>query len=192
MTGHSHGDAGGDKRTALIISVLALFLAVAETGAKSSQTEALAQNVHASDLWAFFQARTIRQTVVNTASEQAELTKAIPGAPAEAITKRQADWKATVAGWESNPKTGEGRKELSERAKEAEKKRDHAMAAYHNFEYASAIFQVAIVLASAAIITAVPAMTLGATLLGLVGVALTGLGFFAPEMLHAIFAGGAH
>ena len=36
------GDAGGDKRTALIISVLALFLAVAETGAKSSQTEALA------------------------------------------------------------------------------------------------------------------------------------------------------
>ena len=192
MTGHSHGDAGGDKRTALIISLLALFLAISETGAKSTQTEALAQNVHASDLWAFFQARTIRQTVVRTASEQAELTKGLTGASAEAIAKRQADWKATIDGWESDPKSGEGRKELAARAKEAEKKRDHAMAAYHNFEYGSAIFQVAIVLASAAIITAVPAMTLGASLLGLVGLALTGLGFFAPEMLHSIFAGGTH
>ena len=76
MTGHGHGDHGGaDKRIALLISVLALFLAVAETGAKSAQTDAISSNVQAANLWAFFQARSIRQTTVRTAAEAAEFDK---------------------------------------------------------------------------------------------------------------------
>jgi hypothetical protein len=58
------------------------------------------------------------------------------------------------------------------------------MAAYHHFESSSAAFQVAIVLASASIITAVPALALGAVGLGLAGAALAGVGFFAPELIH--------
>ena len=76
MAGHGHGaDHGGEghKGVALLIAVLALFLALAETGAKSAQTEALAKNVEAANLWAFFQARSIRQTTVRTAAEQAAL-----------------------------------------------------------------------------------------------------------------------
>lgn len=186
MAGHAVGDHGGDKRIALLIAILALFLAIAETGAKSAQTEAITRNVEASNLWSFFQARTIRQTVVNTAVAEAELSKATgaEGPAAAAIDRQVAAWRAAVERWESEPQTGEGRRELAERARAAERKRDRNMAAYHHFEYSSAAFQVAIVLASASIITAVPALALGAVGLGVVGVALAGVGFLAPELIH--------
>ncbi|MBX9698712.1 MAG: DUF4337 domain-containing protein, partial [Acetobacteraceae bacterium] len=76
------------------------------------------------------------------------------------------------------------RRELMARARAAEAKRDRNMAAYHHYEYGSAAFQVAIVLASASIITAVPALALGAIGVGVAGVALTAIGFFAPEAVH--------
>ncbi len=56
--GHGHGAVeGSNKAIALLISVLALFLAFAETLGKSAQTDAISQNVEASNLWAFFQAK---------------------------------------------------------------------------------------------------------------------------------------
>src|SRR5215470_3597257 len=71
---HEHAEqathaAGHSKSIALLISVLALFLALSETLGKSAQTNAVTDNVQASDLWSFFQAKTIRQTVLNTAAE---------------------------------------------------------------------------------------------------------------------------
>ena len=52
--------------------------AFAETLGKGAQTESIAKNVEASNLWAFFQAKTIRRTVVQTAAEQAKLVAACP------------------------------------------------------------------------------------------------------------------
>jgi hypothetical protein len=60
---HGHGHVEGNKKIALLISVLALFLALVETMAKGAQTNALSYNIEASNLWSFFQAKTIRQTV---------------------------------------------------------------------------------------------------------------------------------
>lgn len=186
MTGHGHVDHSGEnKRVALLIAVLALCLALAETGAKSAQTEALSRNVEASNLWAFFQARTIRQTTLRTAAEAA----AIAPQPAEedrraALARQVGAWQATAQRYESEPSTGEGRRELAERAKAAERVRDRSMAAYHMYEYGSAAFQVAIVIASASIVTGVPLLALGGAVLGAIGIALAGLGFFAPELIH--------
>ena len=70
------------------------------------------------------------------------------------------------------------------RAKEAEKKRDKSTAAYHHYEMASAAVQIAIVLASASIITAMPALVWAAGVLGVVGIAFCGIGFFAPTAVH--------
>ena len=58
-----------NKKVALLIAVIALFLAFSETLGKSAQTAALSYNVEASNLWAFFQAKTIRQTVLQAATE---------------------------------------------------------------------------------------------------------------------------
>src|SRR5262245_27274023 len=64
-----HHGSGQNKKIALLIAVLALFLSFSETLGKSSQTDALSFNVEASNLWAFFQAKTIRSTQVRVAAD---------------------------------------------------------------------------------------------------------------------------
>ena len=66
---HVEHAAHSNKKIALVIAVLALFLAFSETLGKGAQTGALSENIQASDLWNFFQAKTIRQTVLRTAGE---------------------------------------------------------------------------------------------------------------------------
>jgi len=95
-------------------------------------------------------------------------------------------WKKTAARYDSEPSTGEGRKELAERAKEAEERRDLALAKYHHYELASAAFQVGIVLASAAVITGALALAWLGGALGILGLALTALGLFVPHAVHLI------
>ena len=178
---HGHVDHGGNKGVALLISVLALVLAFSETLGKSAQTAALASNIEASNLWAFFQAKTVRQTTLRTAAEQTEVL-----ASSESAKKQVETWKKTVQRYQNEPDTGEGRDQLVARAKEAEKKRDRSMAAYHHYEVASAAVQIAIVLASASIITAMPAFVWAAGALGVIGVVFCAIGFLFPTAVHFV------
>ena len=178
--GHGGGDHGGNKTIALLISVLALVLAFSETLGKSAQTAGLAYNIEASNLWAFFQAKTIRQTVLRTAAEGAEAA----GAAAEGQKKQIAKWKDTAQRYQSEPETNEGRDQLAARAKEAEKKRDRSMAAYHHYEVASAAVQIAIVLPSASIIAEIIALAWIGVGLGVLGVVFCVIGFFFPSAVH--------
>jgi hypothetical protein len=175
-----------NKRIALLIAVLALFLAIAETLGKGAQTDALNYNVEASNLWAFFQAKTIRQTAVRTAGEMVELTRPQVTDPAvsDAIAKRLDAWTKSAARWESEPETQEGRRELAARAKKAEEKRDLALARYHHYEVSSAAFQIAIVLASATVITGAMALAWLAIAVGGIGLVFSGIGLFAPHAVH--------
>src|SRR3982074_3356590 len=173
--GHGPSEHGGNKGVALLISVLALVLAFSETLGKSAQTAGLAYNIEASNLWAFFQAKTIRQTVLRTAAEELDVSN-----PSESSKKQVAKWRETAQRYQSEPETGEGRDQLAARAKEAEKKRDRSMAAYHHYELASAAVQIAIVLASASIITTMPALVWVAGALGVLGVAFCVVGVFIP------------
>ena len=177
--GHGGGEHGGNKGVALLISVLALILAFAETLGKGAQTGALAYNIEASNLWAFFQAKTIRQTVLRTAAEDVEAAGA-----SEAQKRQAAKWKETAQRYQSEPETGEGREQLAARAKDAEKKRDTSMAAYHHYEMASAAVQIAIVLASASIIAEIIALAWVGGALGAIGVAFCVIGFFFPTAVH--------
>ena len=210
MEHDEHGHGGGDdstksmnKRVALLISVIALCLAFSETLGKSAQTNALGLNVEASNLWAFYQAKTIRQTVTQVATEtlKIDLLKidgdtAAPAAKT-AITKRLDELDKIIARYNSepmarpvrkeanlNPPYGEGRRELMALALASEAKRDIALERYHHYEVASAAFQIGIVLASATVITGMVALSYLAGLLGLIGLAFTGIGFFAPHLVH--------
>ena len=177
--GHGPADHGGNKKVALLISVLALVLAFAETLGKSAQTASVAANIEASNLWAFFQAKTIRQTVLRTAAEEMDAV-----ASSETAKKQAAKWKDTAQRYQNEPETGEGREQLAARAKAAEKKRDQSMAAYHHFELASAAVQIAIVLASAAIIAEMAALAWLGAGLGVLGVIFCVIGFFFPTAVH--------
>jgi hypothetical protein len=183
---HAEHASSENRKIALLIAVIALFLALSETLGKGAQTEAIAKNVEASNLWAFFQAKSIRRTVVQTASDEAKLSLGtVSDAAAKAALQKQIDdWQKTAARYRSEPETGEGQDQLSERAKHAEEERDLATAKYHHFELASAAFQIGIVLASATIITGMVALAWISGLLTLAGLAFTALGVFAPHALH--------
>ena len=177
-----------NRRIALLIAVLALFLSFSETLGKSAQTEAIDANVKSSDSWTFFQAKDIRRTTLNTAADQTALLAANMADPTAkaAIDKQIEAWRATAARYESEPKTGEGRKELAERARKQEEERELVLAKYHHYELASAAFQVGIVLASATVITGIVALAWLGGALGIIGLVLTLFGFFAPYALPLI------
>ena len=64
-----------DRTVALIIAVLALLLALAEAGSKQAQHLSIEKNIEASDLFNFYQAKRIRETVVTTAARTVEAQK---------------------------------------------------------------------------------------------------------------------
>ena len=183
---HTKEAAGENRKIALLIAVIALCLALSETLGKGAQTESISKNVEASNLWAFFQAKSIRRTVVQTASDQSKLSLGAVGddAARAALQKQIDDWQKTAARYRSEPETGEGTEQLAERAKHAEEERDLSTAKYHHFELASAAFQIGIVLASATIITGMIALAWISGLLTLAGIAFTALGVLSPHLLH--------
>lgn len=183
---HAEHASGSNKKIALLIAVIALFLALSETLGKGAQTEAISKNVEASNLWAFFQAKSIRRTNVQTAAETGKLILGVASDETNkaAVQKQIEDWQKTAARYRSEPETGEGTEQLAARSKHAEHERDDATAKYHHFEIASAAFQIGIVLASATIITGIAALAWVSGILTLAGIAITALGLYAPHLLH--------
>ncbi len=178
--------SGVNKRIALLIAVIALFLAFSETLGKAAQTDSISKNVEASNLWAFFQAKSVRRTVVQAVSEHARLSLGQAGDDASkaALTKQIDDWTKTAARYRSEPETGEGSEQLAARAKAAEHARDLSMARYHHYEVASAAFQISIVLASATIITGMIALAWISGALTVAGLGFMMIGLFAPHAVH--------
>ena len=200
---HAAHEGGHNKQIALIISVLALFLAFSETFGKSAQTAALNAQIEASNLWNFFQAKNIRRTMTLVATDMAKLDATIATADQHkaALTKQIDVWTKTAERYRTEPEAGggkgEGTKELSQRAVAMEKVRDNELNKYHNFEFASAAFQIGIVLCSAAVITGIMTLAWAAIGVGLIGVMFSAGGLFMPDALHnamhmveAMFAGG--
>ena len=181
MSSGAHVDPS-NKKIALQIAILAVVLAFSETLGKSAQTAALSYNIEASNLWSFFQAKTIRQTTMRTAAEalEAQFGDKSP----EAVKKQVDTWKKTAERYQTEPETNEGRKELAARAKKAEEKRDQSLASYHHYEVASAAVQIAIVLASAEVITSVIALGWASAALGVAAVGFCLIGYFWPMAVH--------
>ncbi|MEI6559382.1 MAG: DUF4337 domain-containing protein [Rhodospirillaceae bacterium] len=191
-TAHGGEHGGSGKRIAILIAVLAAILAIVESGGKAKQTEQLAKNIDASDTYAFYQAKTIRSTVLRTSSALVEsvVPETVSAERKAKLDKTLADWKESADRYDSDPKSGEGRKELIEKAKHLTAERDEAAMAYHNFEYGAAALQLSIVLASASVITGMPVLALFSIGLGGVGTALGAAGWFAPDALHNLLSGG--
>jgi Domain of unknown function (DUF4337) len=190
--GGGHGaDSSKDinKRVALLISVIALFLAFSETLGKSAQTAALNHQIEASNLWNFFQAKNIRRTATIVATEEMKVTILAANSQQKAAMQKQIDdWTKTAARYRSEPEAadgkGEGTVELARRALEEQKLRDTALARYHHYEVASAAFQIGIVLASATVITGMVILSFISAGLGVMGIIFMGIGLFVPHAIH--------
>jgi hypothetical protein len=172
-----------DKRVALVIAILALFLALAEAGGKNAQHRSTEQNIEASDLYNFYQAKKIRATLVEADIAQMEIARQGATDPKvqEAMEKQIAGWKTMVSHYETDPK--DGAEALQEKAKEASEGRELSNHRLEHYEYASGLIQIAIVLASAAIITGINLLMWLSIGLGAVGAVLMAFGYLAPTVL---------
>ncbi|HEX8559355.1 MAG TPA: DUF4337 domain-containing protein [Pyrinomonadaceae bacterium] len=152
------------NRAALIIAFMATLLAITSLGGGNAAEDVANHNIHASDTWAFYQAKSIRQTTMRVAADGLEADlRANPGMSPEArdfIQKKIDDYRSTAARYEDEPDKddpgdplkGEGRKQLTARARDFEAQREEAAKRDPNFDFSEALFQIAIVLASVAIL----------------------------------------
>jgi hypothetical protein len=140
-----------NKWVGVYIGILAVLLAVCGVGGGNAAKDATRANIEASNTWAFFQAKNVRRQTLRIAIDDLGIRLTEPNlAPAtrEAITKKIAEHKATVARLTSEPETGEGLNELSAKAKVLEIERDIALRNDPYSDWRDALLQIAIVLAS--------------------------------------------
>lgn len=160
-----------NKEIALLIAVLALVLAIAELLGSAAQTRSVQANIEAANLWSFYQAKSIRAAGLEATIDLAEADMSAITDPRqrEAREALLAKWKQTIAHYESDPAKKNGKEQLAERAKEAETERDLYEKKHARYELATGAFHIAIVLASATIITGIPLLVYAAGIFGLVG-----------------------
>jgi hypothetical protein len=106
---------------------------------------------------------------------------ALPDMPAAARVKiedRIKRYRERVERYESDPSTGDGKKELLAKAKEFEVRRDHAAERDPNFDFAEALFQIAIVLGSVSIVAASRPLVHLSGILAIAGTLLMINGYF--------------
>jgi hypothetical protein len=151
-------DATFRKFTGIYLGIIAMLLAITALGGSNATKTMLNSNIQASDVYGYYQAKNIRQTVYQLTAEQLESELlALPDMPATAQTKIQDRinrYRERVDRYETDPSTGEGKKELLAKAKEFEATRERAAERDPNFDFAEALFQIAIVLGSVSIVAA--------------------------------------
>ena len=169
------------QRAAIFISFLAMLLAITGLGGQNANKETLNNNIQAANAFNFYQAKNIRQTSLMLAADEIELAWAVtPGLSDEAraaLGKKLETYKANIARYESEPSTGEGKKELMARARAHEEARDHAIKQDPYFDYAEALLQIAIVLISVSLVAEIIWLAFLGGGLGLVGALLMINGF---------------
>jgi hypothetical protein len=164
------------KRAAVTIAFFAMLLAITGLGGQNATKEALNSNIQASNYFNFFQAKNMRQTALILAADEFELAWTNDPQLSEdakaALRRKFEDYHKTIARYESEPETGEGKKELIVKAREEEQKRDHALKQDPYFDYAEALLQIAIVLISIAIVAEQVWLSYVGGVVGLVGALL--------------------
>lgn len=182
--GHE-GHGAANKRVALIIAVLAALLAITELGANKASVGASTLNVATNDVWAFYQAKTLRSSMANSFADMlADLTDPAMAPERKAAVQAHIDGlRAEARRLNSDPVKNEGRAELMAHAQQMEAQRDVKLDALEAFELATAFLQLAVVLASAGLLTSVSWLIGGAVALGFLACGLDAVGFFVPELV---------
>ncbi len=154
--GEEHGDAHSRQGVAIYISILAVIMAITTMGGGNATKDMMNANIIASDTYSFYQAKSIRQTDFRLAADELLALKQasnwLPNEAAKFIDERVKGYNTAIEKYESDPKTGEGKKELMAKAHQFEAIRDHAAQQDPYFDYAEALIQISIVLASVSIV----------------------------------------
>jgi hypothetical protein len=141
-----------NKWVGVYIGVLAVLLAICGMGGGNAAKDATRANIEAANTWAFFQAKNIRRNAISIAVDEMELLlatqPAMPPSARTAVEKKIKEYRADYERLTKDPEKGEGLDQLFAKAKNWEADRDVAMRKDPYFDWAEALLQIAIVLAS--------------------------------------------
>jgi len=139
----SEREAKIKDKAGMVINIFALLLAVnVWYGGKLSST-VLNNTIKASDVYNFYQAKSLKQALAEQNLYEAQKS---------GDKTRIAEMTAKIEKYESDPKSGEGKKELLAKATKLEAERDEAKLRSPWIGYASTAYQMAIVILSASIL----------------------------------------
>ena len=149
-----------------VITILAALLAINTLMGGSNSSKVLNNTIDANNTWAFYQAKSIKQTILDVAADN--------------VTDHnlQIKYRELANRYESDKKTGEGKKELLAKAQGFEKARDDASKHSPWLTFAAMVFQLAIVLLSASILAVSNKMYKASFVVGAIGLILLSQGIW--------------
>jgi len=165
----SEREAKLKDKAGMVISVFALLLAVNSWYGGTLSSKVLNNTIASNNVWAFYQAKSIKQTLAEQSLDDATYRK-----DAEKMAKLQ----AKIDRYESDPKTGEGKVELMAKAHKLEAERDEAKKRSPWIGYASTMYQLSIVVLSASILAVSMSMFWGSFFVAGLGLLLSAQGVF--------------
>lgn len=156
----SEREANIKDKAGWVITVLAALLAVNTLMGGSNSSKILNNTIEANNTWAFYQAKSIKQTLTEMRRDDAAAAKDIKKADA---------LQAKIDRYESDPATGEGKKELMAKAKGLEADRAVAKQRSPWYTYSGSLFQIGIVLLTASILAVSMPLFWASGVVGLIG-----------------------
>jgi hypothetical protein len=159
----SEREAQIKDKAGLVICVLAALLAINTLMGGSNSSKILNNTIEANNTWSFYQAKSIKQTLAEQSLDDAKFRG--DKARAESLQKK-------IDRYESDPVSGEGKKELMTKARNLEAGRAEAKSRSPFYTYAGSLFQIAIVLLTASILAVNNRMFKASIGVGVVGALL--------------------
>lgn len=152
-----------------VITVIAALLAVNTYISNGNSSKVLNNTIKANDTWSFYQAKSIKQTLAEMRLDDAIQAK---------DTKKVEALKAKIERYESDPATGEGKKELMAKARALETERDVVRKSGPWMTFSGMAYQLGIVLLSASILAVSMPLFWGSIAVSAVGAALMSQGIW--------------
>ena len=163
------------RRVALTTAVYAVILAIASLGGSNAMKEMLLAQQEASNQWAYYQGKVIREhlnrgnkMLLETQLAEPSALKGAERAKFEELARKFAD---------EEKRMNADKKEIEPKAKAAEADRDRNQAKDPYFDYAEVLLQISIVCSSIAILSSQRPMFWFSTVLASLGTLLTINGF---------------
>ena len=165
----SEREAHIKEKAGWVITVVAALLAVNTYIANGISSGILTNTIRANDTWNFYQSKSIKQTIAENARDDAAARK---------DTKKVAELTAKIDRYETDPVSGEGKRELMARARALEADRDEAKLHSPWLTFAGSALQLSIVLLSASILAVSMGMFYSSIVVGLIGAILMSQGIW--------------
>ena len=139
------------KRIALTTAIFAVLLAITSLGGNNAMKEMLLTQQQASDQWAFYQSKALREHLYKTNALRIEMDLLERGAGMRTEGKKR--YEAMLKDMRAEEtRFGEEKKKIEEEAKQLEAERDKNRSKDPYFDFAEVLLQISIVLASISIL----------------------------------------